>query len=142
MKGKLGCGCLGITALTVFASFALAGTELGKWLIGLVMIYGVAPVFVTMAHDVVPGEVVELKRLPEPTSYSAGSLTFSYVNADGVKRTESRPVMYPTPKFRGLEVGDPVDVWICKNDPAKVMLVGYGTYEAETCGGRSKAVKH
>ena len=68
MKGKLGCGCLGITALTVFASFALAGTELGKWLIGLVMIYGVAPVFVAMAHDVLPGEVVELKRFPEPTS--------------------------------------------------------------------------
>ena len=49
--------------------------------------------------------------------------------------------MYPTPKFRSVEVDDPVDVWICKNDPAKVIMVGYGTYEPETCGGRSKLVK-
>ena len=133
MGKKLGCGCLVLIVLLAGLLFAFAQTELGQWLLAIVLLYGGVIVGGALIHDTQPGQVVELDKLAEPTSYSAGSLRFSYEDDDGVEHTEFRRVMYSTSKFRDLEVGDRIDVWVCKNDRTKVKLVGYGTYEPNTC---------
>ena len=127
------CGCLLLLlALGGLVWFATQ-TQEGQWLAAMVILYSAIIVGGAMAHDTIPGTVTALNRLEEPTSYSAGSLRFSYEGVDGSRQEKFRQVMYSTQKFRELAVGDAIDVWVCRNDRTKVKLVGYGTYEPEKC---------
>ena len=133
------CGCLLLLlALGGLVWFATQ-TQEGQWLAALVILYSSIIIGGALAHDVIPGTVTELNRLDEPTSYSAGSLRFAYIDDEGRRQEEFRQVMYSTSKFRELIVGDEIDVWLCHDDRSKVKLVGYGTYEPENCGEVSGA---
>lgn len=127
-------GCLVLLAVFAGIGYLLVATDLGRTLTGLVVVYGGAMVSGAVSHETVPGVVTEIKRLDPPAVYSAGSLTFRYGDDEGKQRTASRRVVYSTPNFRNLNVGDEISVWVCRENPAIVRLVGYGTYEPETCG--------
>jgi hypothetical protein len=90
-----------------------------------------------MAYDTVPGEVVALTRPENATIISAGTIRFAYTDDDGVRREEFRRVGQSTSAFRKLEVGDRINVWVCKNDRSKVRLVGYSTHEPDTCAAEA-----
>lgn len=137
MKKKLGCGCLVLLLLLVALVAGAMATDLGQWMAGLVLVYGGVMLAGALANDVVPGEVVEVKRAETPSAYYAGSIRFTYKDGEGNHQTAFRRVGLSTDKFRTLKKGDPIDVWVCKAEPAVVRLVGYGTHEPEVCGAPS-----
>ena len=134
MLGKIfGLGCLGlIVAIGVFV-YLFSQTEMGQWAAGLLFVYGGAMLAGAAANDTVPGTVTEINRMENPSTIAAGSLRFTYTDHEGVEEEEYRRVMYSTSKFRELEVGDEIKVWVCKSDPSIIKLVGYGTHEPEKC---------
>ncbi|MBS7670229.1 hypothetical protein [Croceicoccus gelatinilyticus] len=113
--------------------FAFLQSDEGQWLMGLIIVYGGVMLGGAVAHQTVPGEVVDLNRIDPPNSYSAGSISFTYRDDEGVLHEERRRVMYATDKFRALAVGDEIKVWVCRNDRSRVKLVGYGTSEPQKC---------
>ncbi|GGD68898.1 hypothetical protein [Croceicoccus mobilis] len=137
MKKALGCGCAALVLVVLGAAaliFALAQSDAGQWMMGLILVYGGAMLAGALAHDVVTGEVTDIYRSDVPGSINAGAIEFAYEDTDGIRHVEKRRVMYDASKFQTLRPGDPIEVWVCKNERGKVKLVGYGTYEPETCG--------
>lgn len=135
MHKKIGCGFF-VACLLLAGGLLLAFSQSdeGKWLIGLILLYGGVTIVGAAAYDTIPGHVVDFNRLDPPTHYSAGSIRFSYQDDDGTEREQFRRVMHSTDKFRKLQVGDSIKVWVCRKDRTKVKLVGYGTHEPGTCG--------
>ncbi|MEZ5681728.1 MAG: hypothetical protein R3E14_10620 [Erythrobacter sp.] len=137
MIRKIGFGLGLAAALALTLLFAFSRTEEGKWIGALVGLYGGIIIGGAVAHDTVPGQVIDFNRPDPPTSYSAGSIRFTYQDEDGKTHEEFRRVMHSTAKFRDVEIGDPIDVWVCRNDRSVVKLVGYGTYEPGKCNDGS-----
>ena len=134
MNRKIGCGFFVVILLLAGGLLlAFSQSEEGKWLIGLIVLYGGVMFANASAYDTIPGNVVDFNRLDPPTHYSAGSIRFSYQDGDGTVHEQRRRVMYSTDKFRKLKVGDSIKVWVCRKDRSKVKLVGYGTHEPGTC---------
>jgi hypothetical protein len=134
MIRKIGCGgCLVVLGLVAVLLVLFARTEGGQTLLALVMLYGGVIFAGAMAHDTIPGEVIELRRSSQPDAIQAGSIRFAYRDDNGERREEFRRVMLSNPSFDKLKVGDRIEVWVCKNDRSKVKLVGYQTYEPEKC---------
>lgn len=131
---KWGCGCLLPIISIAVVVIALSQTELGRWLFALVVVYGGMMLSVALAHDVIPGEVVSVNKLDPPTSFSAGSIRFTYEDDDGNVHEEFRRVMYSTPEFRELKIGDTVLVEVCKNDRSIVSLLEIATHDEKSCG--------
>lgn len=134
LRKILGFGCLTLIVAIGLFVYLLSQTELGQWAAGLLFVYGGAMLGGAIAHDTVPGTVTEINRMENPSAIAAGSLRFRYIDHEGVEEEEYRRVMYSTSKFRELEVGDEIRVWVCKDDPSIIKLVGYGTHEPESCG--------
>ncbi|XUU60598.1 hypothetical protein ACRAQ6_13720 [Erythrobacter sp. HA6-11] len=129
---------MGLLLIGGALAYFFTQTETGQWIGALILVYGGVMVAGAVAHDTVPGVVTEVKRIDNPTAIQAGSVRFKYEGADGTEQSEFRRVMYSNSKFEQLEVGDEIKVWVCKDDPTKVKLVGYGTYEPDTCFGDDK----
>lgn len=133
MKKILGFSCLLVVVIVIGLLLASSQTEEAQWLTGLVSVFGGIMLVGALSHDVVQGEVVDFSRLDPPTAFSAGSIRFTYADDSGNLHEEFRRVMQSTDKFQKLEIGDSVEVWVCKNDRSIVKLVGYGTHEPKSC---------
>jgi hypothetical protein len=137
VKRLLGLGCTGLLLVTALLTFAFSQSEAGRWAGGLLFVYGGTMISGAAAFETVEGSVTGINRLDPPTSFSAGSFTFSYTDHEGRTQEARRRVMMSTPRFRSMEIGDSVSVWVCRSDPSIVRVVGYGTHEPDRCGTRT-----
>lgn len=141
MKRLLGLGCTGSLLVTVLLTYAFSQSEAGRWAAGLLLVYGGAMLSGAAAYETVPGTVTGINRLDPPTSFSAGSFTFSYTDHEGRTQETRRRVMMATDRFRSLQVGDSISVWVCRSNPAVVRVVGYGSYEPDKCSAPERAAE-
>ena len=115
---KRSLGCLGLIAGFALGTYALLQTELGKWIGGLLFVYGGAIFAGPLAYDLQSAVVVDVK--PRDHELFNGQIKVSYVSSDGVERTVSRTAVGVPGQLDGIEVGDSISVFVCKKNPLSI----------------------
>ena len=97
---KRSIGCLGLAAGLALGAYAVLQTELGKWIGGILFVYGGAIFSGAMAYDLQSAVVVDVK--PSDHEMLNGLIKVSYVASDGVERMVSRNALGVPGQLDGL----------------------------------------
>lgn len=123
------------------ALYALFQTELGKWIGGLLFVYGGTIFAGAIAYDLQSAVVVDVKSSDH--EMLNGVIKVAYVDSDGIERTVSRNALGVKGQLDGIEVGDSISVFVCKKNPLSIKFPSLQAPGGPPCAGPAKAeTKH
>lgn len=132
-------GCIGALAILAVALYSLAQTELGKWIGGLVFVYGGTMFAGALVFSAQSATVVDVQPRDHPMFN--GSIELAYVDGEGIERTIRKHALGSPGQLQGIEVGDRVRVLVCDENPLSVSTVKLQTQGGPPCANPDKNEK-
>lgn len=130
-------GCLGlIGALVVGVFLLLLQTELGKWVGGLLFVYGGAIVAGAMLYEQQTAVVVDVKSRDHPMLN--GMIAVEYTDSLGEQRTIRKNAMGRRGQLDDIDVGDTLSILVCRANPVSIKIPSLQTPGGEPCVDPSK----